>query len=122
MNTIKENDRTQALIEALRKALDDKKAVQLLTLDVRGSCVFTDYFVIADGRNSRHLKALAEAVVEVGHRFGLPAPIEGLEAMEWLVIDLLDVVVHLFLPETRDHFQLERLWQAPPERSECASG
>ncbi|RMH50765.1 MAG: ribosome silencing factor [Zetaproteobacteria bacterium] len=122
MNTDTADDGTEALVEALRTALDDKKAVQLVTLDVRGSCAFADYFIIADGRNGRHLKALAEAVVEVGHRFGLPAPIEGLDAMEWLVIDLLDVVVHLFLPETREYFQLERLWQAPPERPACASG
>ncbi len=105
----------------LQAALDDKKAERLRVLDVRGSCAFADFFVIADGRNSRHLKALAQVVAEVGHRFGYPAKVEGMDALEWLVIDLQDVVVHLFLPEVRDHFQLERLWQAPTGRDVCDS-
>lgn len=103
------------LTAAVMQAIEDKKAIQPLVIDVRGRSAVTDRFVIASGRSDRHLKALAEAVGDVARRFGLPLRIEGLEAMEWLLIDLADVVVHLFMPEIRDSFRLEQLWGAPGE-------
>jgi len=105
--------RLQAMTDQLVEALEAKKASQVLTIDVQGRCSFSDRFVLANARNSRHLKALSQSVAEVAHRFDMPATVEGMEALEWLVVDLQDVIVHLFLPEVREQFQLERLWQQP---------
>lgn len=111
-----ETEKTQTfeqMTDALIKALDDKKAVDVLVIDVRGRCDFADRFILASGRSNRQLKALAKSVGEVAHEFDLSAKVEGLEAAEWLLVDLGDVIVHLFLPEARESFQLERLWAAP---------
>ncbi len=103
------------LTEAVVAALDDKKAERVIVLDVWQRSDIADRFVIASGTSKRHLKALADAVEEVADRHGLRARIEGLEALEWVLVDLGDVVVHLFLPDVRELFQLERLWGAPGE-------
>jgi len=102
----------EQMTDELIEALEDKKAIDVLVLDVRGRCDFADRFILASGRSDRQLKALAQSVGEVAHRFDLPARVEGLEAAEWLLVDLGDVIVHLFLPEARESFQLERLWSA----------
>ena len=103
----------QAMTDAVVEAIEDKKAQDVVVMDVQGKCAFADRFVLATGRTDRQLKAIAQAVAGVAHANGLPAKIEGLEAMEWLLVDLGDVVVHLFLPDTRASFQLERLWARP---------
>jgi len=110
--TVEKNEQFEAMTDAIIEALEDKKAQDVLIIDVRGRCDFTDRFVIATGRSDRQLKALANSVSEVAHRYDMPAKIEGLEAMEWLIVDLGNVVVHLFVPEARESFQLERLWSS----------
>lgn len=112
-----EADHLEALTAALLEALEDKKAQDILVIDVRGRCDFTDRFILASGRSDRQLKALSQSLVEVAHRYGLAGRVEGLGAMEWLLVDLGDVVVHLFLPEARESFQLERLWGLPADKS-----
>lgn len=107
------DEKLELLTQAVVRAVEDKKAQDVLVLDVRGRCSFTDRFVVATGRTDRQLKALAQSVVETAHQNGLTAKIEGLEATEWLLIDLGDIVVHLFLPEVRADFQFERLWARP---------
>jgi len=94
-------------------ALEDKKGSDVMVIRVDGRCAVTDRFVLATGRNSRQLMAMAQAVSAVAHKYGSAAHIEGREAAEWLLIDMGDIVVHLFLPEVRESFQLERLWQQP---------
>lgn len=94
-------------------AIEDKKGLDALLISVEGRCAVTDRFILATGRNARQLMAMAQAVSEVAHRYGMAAHIEGREATEWLLIDLGDIVVHLFLPEIRESFQLENLWQQP---------
>jgi len=103
----------EQMTDAIIEALGDKKAMDVLVIDVRGRCDFADRFILASGRSNRQLKALAKSVGEVAHSFGLPAKVEGMEAAEWLLVDLGDIIVHLFLPEARESFQLERLWSAP---------
>ena len=105
------NDLTDKVVQAI----EDKKAQDVIVLNVQGACAFADRFVVATGRTERQLKALAQAASAAAHELGLPAKIEGLEASEWLLIDLGDVVVHLFLPDVRASFQLERLWKRPDE-------
>lgn len=110
--------RIEHLTEDVVRAIEDKKGIEPLVIDVCGRCAVADRFVLASGRNGRQLKAMAQAVAEVAHRHDLPSHIEGLEAAEWLLIDLGDVVAHLFLPEVRETFQLERLWAVPEKQSE----
>ena len=97
------------------EAIEDKKGQDIVTLNVQGRCNFADRFILATGRTDRQLKALANGVRTVGHSNGLTARVDGLEGLEWLVVDLGDVIVHLFLPEVRESFQLERLWSTPEE-------
>ncbi|MDX8397196.1 MAG: ribosome silencing factor [Mariprofundaceae bacterium] len=111
----------QKLTDAVVEAVEDKKASDVLVMDVQGQCAFADRFVVANGRTNRQLKAIAQAVAAVAHENGMPAKIEGLEAMEWLLVDLGDVVVHLFLPEVRESFQLERLWARPDSLDQSSS-
>jgi len=99
--------------QSIVDALEDKKAIDLIIVDVRGHSQVADRFIIASGRSGRHLKALAQSVTETAHGHGLSTHIEGMEALEWLLIDLGDIIIHLFLPEIRQTFQLEKLWAAP---------
>jgi len=118
---VKDDERFEKMTEALVTALEDKKAQDILVIDVRGRCDFTDRFIVASGRSDRQIKALSQSVSEVAHDYGLPAKVEGLEAMEWLLVDLGDIVVHLFLPEVRESFQLERLWRVPQKGADATS-
>jgi ribosome-associated protein len=99
------------LVKDLAQALDDKKGANIMALDVRGISSMTDYFLIAEGNVERHVKALAGAVQERMKEHGdQPAYVEGLEIGDWVVIDCWSVVVHLFVPQLRQKYQLERLW------------
>jgi len=118
---VSDNERFEKMTEALIGALEDKKAQDVLVIDVRGRCDFADRFIVASGRSDRQIKALSQSVSEVAHQYGLPAKVEGLEAMEWLLVDMGDIVVHLFLPDVRESFQLERLWRVPQKGADTAS-
>ena len=97
--------------------LEDGKAVDIKTLDVRKLTTMTDYMVVATGRSSRQVKALAEHVAEVArankHK---PLGVEGQQASEWVLVDLGDVIVHVMQAEAREFYQLEKLWAAPRSR------
>jgi ribosome-associated protein len=95
-------------IELAVQAADDKKAVDLTVLDLRKAAGFTDYFVICSGTNTRQVRAIADAVIEsLGAK---PAHLEGYERSEWILLDYFDFIVHIFAPETRLFYGLERLW------------
>jgi ribosome-associated protein len=93
----------------------DRKAEDVVALDVAGLSSFTDVFVIASGTSDRHVKAVADAVVERAARLGRrPLGLEGYEGGEWVLIDLDDVVVHVFRQAKREEYDLERLWGDAP--------
>lgn len=102
---------TNSLNEQIVEALDDLKAQKVVQLDVREMTDVTDYLIIANGTSNRHVKSLANNVVEelkkADHR---PLGVEGMEAGEWVLVDYADVVVHLMLPAIRDFYELEKLW------------
>ncbi len=102
-------------VEALRKlalsALDELKAQDVRQIDVRPRASFTDYMIFASGSSTRHVGAIADAVIEAAREQGSPAlGIEGAEVGEWILVDLGDVIVHIMLPDVRLYYELEKLW------------
>ena len=94
----------------------DRKALDIVQLDLRGIIGYTDYFVICSGRSDRQVKAIHDAIHEgMKKQHGvLPERVEGLAQAHWVLMDYLDVVVHVFTPETRDYYRLEQLWGEAP--------
>jgi ribosome-associated protein len=96
-------------------ALEDLKAVDLVVIDVRGKTSVSDYMVIASGTSDRHVKSMANNVIVEAKKAGInPLGIEGDKVGEWVLVDLADVIVHIMLPQTRDFYQLEKLWETQP--------
>ena len=113
--------RLPAQVDAAVAAADSKQAVNLVVLDLRKSAGFTDYFVIASGTNTRQVRAIADAVMESLAAKGVkPAYVEGYDRSEWILLDYFDFIVHVFGPETRTFYDLERLW-GNADRIEVAS-
>jgi ribosome-associated protein len=97
----------------------DRKALDLVQLDLRGMIGYTDYFVICSGRTERQTKAIHDAIYEglkSAHR-RLPERVEGLPGARWILMDYLDVVVHVFVPDTREYYRLEQLWGEAPAQA-----
>jgi ribosome-associated protein len=94
------------------KTLDEKKASDIHVIDVRGKSGLTDFIVVASGTSSRHVTSLAEIMREALHKEKIKIlSLEGQAQGEWVLMDLNDVVVHLFKPEARAHYDLENLWK-----------
>jgi ribosome-associated protein len=103
------NSKDQAL--AVARALEDARAKDVAILDVAEISGFADYFVIATGTSTRSVRTLAERALEALGRAGRKrSSVEGLDTCRWVLVDGFDVVVHLFLDEARDFYDLERLW------------
>jgi ribosome-associated protein len=106
-------------IEQARRIADiaqDKLARDVVILDMRPACSYTDFFVIATGGNPRQTKAIYEAVRDgLKQEAGVvPARITGIDGASWILADYLDVVFHVFTPEARDYYRLEELWGDVP--------
>jgi len=100
------------LSTAVATALDDMKAVNVKTLDVRGIADFADTLVIASGNSDRHVRSIADRVVQNAKAAGVrPLGLEGTRDGEWVLVDLHDVIVHVMLPRVREFYALERLWE-----------
>lgn len=99
------------VLNVVAQAIYDKKGENILALDVRGICTMTDYFVIAEGTVDRHVKALANMVIDEAAKVGQrPLHVEGMQEGDWAVIDFGDFVVHLFTTEMRGKYALEEVW------------
>ena len=107
------------------KAVDaalDKKAMDVVVLDLRHTPAFTDYFVLCSGQNPRQVKAIADAVEEALRAARVkPAHVEGYDRAEWVLMDFFSFIVHVFTPQTREFYSLERLW-GDAERIEVGEG
>src|SRR5690606_7658601 len=102
------------VLDTVRQSLDDSKAENLVPIDIQGKSPIADHMVIASGRSHRHVAAVAEQLIkalkEAGHG---NARVEGLSSADWVLIDAGDVIVHIFRPEVREFYNLEKMWLAP---------
>ena len=103
---------TDGLQQLVLDAIEDMKALDVNTLKLEGVSGFTDRMVFASGTSNRHVKSIAQSVVEAVKKQGLGVMgVEGDDVGEWVLVDLGDIVVHVMLPETRDFYDIERLWR-----------
>ena len=103
----------RAVADALAKVLEDDKAEDLLFIDLDGKSSLADYMIIASGRSGRHVSSLADHLTQEAKRLtGRPANVEGMPNADWVLIDTGDVIVHLFRPEVREFYNLEKIWAA----------
>lgn len=103
---------TKALSMEIFKALDDKKGHNITVMDVQDITSIADYFVLATGTSSKHAAALADSVEDELTKMGLePAHKEGHRSGEWILLDYLDVIVHVFTEDTRQFYNLEKMWK-----------
>ena len=102
---------SEALTRLVTDALESRKAERITVLDVHALTDITDVMVIACGRSNRHVKATAEHIIERSKAAGFrPMGVEGLRGGEWVLVDLCDLVLHVMTPDTREMYQLEKLW------------
>ncbi|HVE66959.1 MAG TPA: ribosome silencing factor [Solirubrobacteraceae bacterium] len=109
----------EELARAIVGYADDKKAHDIVELDLRGVVGYTDRFVICTGASERQVKAIHDGVYQgLKDDHGLlPRRVEGAGEAQWILMDYLDVVVHVFTPDTRDYYRLEQLWGEVPARA-----
>lgn len=101
----------EALHSLVMQSLDDDQAVEVVTIPLAGKSAIADHMVIASGRSSRQVASMANKLAErIKQQFGRVARIEGLPVADWVLIDADDVIVHLFRPEVRSFYNLERMW------------
>lgn len=107
------------LASAIVAVADDRKAVDIVEIDVRGIVGYADYFVVCSGASDRQVKAIHDGILERMKRDHdlVPRRVEGLPQAQWVLMDYLDVVVHIFTPETRAFYRLEQLWGEAPVRA-----
>lgn len=102
------------LCDRIAQILDTNKAEHITTLPLIGQCSFADYMIVASGRAPRHVSALADYVADMLKKSGNPPlSIEGQETGDWVLIDAGDVVVHIFRPEIRQFYNIEKMWALP---------
>ncbi|MFN8927266.1 MAG: ribosome silencing factor [Rhodospirillales bacterium] len=98
--------------DAVLTSLDDDKAEEIVAIDLRGRSPIADWFVVATGRSTRQVGAMADHLRERLGKGGVGVQIEGMPQADWVLVDAGDVVVHLFRPEVRTFYQLEKMWAA----------
>ncbi|MGD0199076.1 MAG: ribosome silencing factor [Solirubrobacteraceae bacterium] len=109
---------TDQLADAICEFAEDKKALDIVELDLRGVIDYTDYFVICSGTSDRQVKAICDGIqlgLKTSHDVR-PQRVDGMMQARWVLMDYLDVIVHVFVPEVREYYGLERLWGDVPLR------
>ncbi len=112
-----------ALVKLIVTTLDDGKGRDITVVDVRGKTSMTDFMVVASGTSERHVKSLAGHVAEEAKKNETqPIGVEGEDVGEWVLVDLGEVIVHVMKPQTRDFYQLEKLWRGEAGSAEMLPG
>ena len=109
----------EALAELCAALAADKKAIDIVELDLRGVLGYTDFFVVCSGNTDRQTKAIHDGILEgMKKDHGTnPRRVEGLPEARWILMDYLDVIVHIFTPDAREFYRLEQLWGEAPRRA-----
>ena len=114
---------SKTLLDGILSSLDDDKAEAVISIPLAGKSEMADFMVIASGRSTRQVISISDKLVErLKARFGVIAKVEGKDAGDWVLIDAGDVIVHLFRPEVRAFYQLEKMWMAPAAAAQSAKG
>lgn len=104
------------LLDLILHSLDHDSAEAIVSIDLAGKSDMADYMVVASGRSSRHVSAVAEKLIDkLKHEAGVRAKTEGRDSADWVLIDAGDVIVHLFRPEVREYYQIEKMWLPQPD-------
>lgn len=99
------------VLKAVITSLEDSKAEELITIDIRGKSALGDYMVVASGRSHRHVGAVAEHLIQDLKKSGYGIPkIEGMPNCDWVLVDTGDIIVHIFRPEVREFYGIEKMW------------
>ncbi|MBO4285629.1 MAG: ribosome silencing factor [Alphaproteobacteria bacterium] len=104
------------ILKIIQKVLDDNKAEDIVVIDLQGKTTLANQMVVASGTSNRHVASIAEKMVETLKKSGYKSTVEGLEKADWVLIDAFDVIVHIFRPEVRAFYNLEKMWQAVAAR------
>ena len=108
----------EQLAETIASCAADKKAVDVVELDVRGVLGYTDFFLVCSGNTPRQAKAIHDGIHQgMKQEHVLPRRVEGLNEARWILMDYLDVIVHVFTPDARDYYRLEQLWGEAPRHA-----
>ncbi len=117
IQTVRDDLTTDQLQQLVVSSLEDFKATDITVIDVSGRSPLTERLVIASGNSTRHVKSMSDNLVVKAKAEGCkPLGVEGAREGEWVLVDLNDVIVHLFLPQTRLFYNLEKLWEASADR------
>ena len=115
-NKAAEKTTSEMLLARILTSLNNDKAEDIVQIDLRGKSSIGDYMIIASGRSSRQVSAISEKLVDnIKQDFGRSSKVEGKGAGDWVLIDAGDIIVHVFRPEVREFYQLEKMWQPHKE-------
>ncbi|WP_274423259.1 ribosome silencing factor [Chelativorans sp. YIM 93263] len=107
-------DSLSRAVQTALTSLEDSKAENIVSIDIQGKSPLADYMIVASGRSHRHVSAVADHLIRAFKETGLgSARVEGLSGADWVLIDAGDIVVHVFRPEVREFYNIEKMWQAP---------
>ena len=104
-------DVVENALKAILTSLEDSKAEDIVTIDIRDKTAIADYMVVASGRSKRHVAATSDTLVRHMKSLGTSARVEGMQNADWVLSDFGDIIVHIFRPEVRDFYSLEKMWQ-----------
>jgi ribosome-associated protein len=115
-----EQSASDALLARILTSLEDDKAEDVVTINLRGKSEMADHMVICSGRSSRQVASIAEKLTDrLKQEFGVISKVEGKDAGDWVLIDAGDAIVHVFRPEVREFYQLEKMWMTPAEAADA---
>lgn len=115
-NTANKNIPSMSMLDLVLNSLQDDKAEDIVTIELKGKSQMADYMVIATGRSTRQVSAISEKLADrLKQNMGVIARMEGKSVGDWVLLDAGDIIVHLFRPEVREFYQLEKMWQPMAE-------
>ena len=116
-NTPAAVDEAEKILNIITQSLDDGKAEDIVTMDLQGKTSIANYMVVASGTSQRHVASLADQIEMKLKAAGYKSVIEGAEKADWVLIDAFDVIVHIFKPEVREFYSIEKMWAAVANKS-----